>query len=83
MKVKIFYETFSDQMKFLLYEDRGGERHVVKPANIELVAIEQGMPCEATLSIPGHAARELMVSMAEELDSHGVKTDSDAKLSVV
>lgn len=80
MKVKIFYDVISDEMKFLFYEERDGQRYIVKPVAIELEAVKKGYPTEASMSIPGLAASELMVSLAEELDGQGIKTDKDSKL---
>ena len=67
------------QMYFI--EEKNSRTYMAKHVELEMEEYKDGMIFEPTLILHGGIASELLKSLAEELDSKGIKTDKDAKIA--
>ena len=81
MKVAIRYDDIGRTLQVYMYMDVGGVRKRAKPVVLEFEEVEEAMHREPTMSVTGEFADEFMQAFAEELASHGIKTDNDHKIA--
>lgn len=75
MKLKIIQDDFTDGVSIYFYQERDGKRYLMPEVSGEFKEIDEGTAhIRPTMKIPGFAARELLESMAEELDKKNIKT---------
>jgi hypothetical protein len=80
MKVQIYKNPIGSIDVFFV-EERHGKFFIAKPVQLEFEEVtDASVQLFGTFSVPFHAVNEFMVSMAEALDSQGVKTENDHKV---
>ncbi len=82
-KVSIYQEPAFGSLSILLWGQRpNGKRYVIKPIKFECKEIEsENFDYEPTMRISPDLAPAWFQAWAEAMDTHGVKTDSDAKIA--
>ncbi len=81
MKVNFYTEPWNNSLSIMFWEERNGRVYRAKPVKLEFVECPEGHSPEGpTIRIPHELSGAFMKALAEELDRHAVKTDSDHKI---
>src|SRR6266446_4843620 len=81
MKVSIYREPWNAELSIMFWSEQAGKIYAAKPVLLEFVPHEEGTNTKPTLTLNHYDAPALLKALAEELDRHGIKTDSDATMA--
>ena len=77
MKICIQRDWSGIFLNITFYEKVGDKYHVITKDGIKIFGIEEHG--EPTLKIESRRARELFLSMKEQLENHGIQTNQESK----
>ena len=83
MKAKFYYPPTGDWLELWIWDKAPGDKlylMVVKDGEVHFDLCTPGEDHKPTLRFTGLWSGEILKALAEALDDHGIKTDSDAKI---
>lgn len=80
IKVSITTRDYAGCLDIVFWDERDGKIFAAKPCPLVWEEVKDGYITEPTLKISRMLSGEFMKAVAEELERHNVKTDSDARV---
>lgn len=82
MKVFLDYSDYNRDLRLWIVDDQSDRRKLLNYKDGHWIAIEvdDGMPQEPSLHLPGRFGEEVMQAMAEAFSKRGIKTENDHKI---
>lgn len=81
-KVSIYQEPCFGGLSVVFWEKGlDGKTYMIAPMQVKRVEVKDGCSIEPSIRLSPDMAPAFMQAMAEALDTHGIKTDSDAHIA--
>lgn len=81
-RVSIYQEPCFGGLSFCFWEKGvDGKTYMVAPTKLTRIEVKDCQQYEPSIHLSPDIAPAFMKAMAEALDTHGIKTDSDAKIA--
>jgi len=81
VKVHVYRDPASGAIALSFVKSDGGQRYIAKPIVFEWQPLTEGQLTQPTLTLPNWEGEEILHKLADQLDSFGVKTDTDHRIA--